>query len=213
MDGRRFDDDARRRAPGARLVGVDEAGRGPLAGPVVVAAVSLPEDSSPGLDEVRDSKMMTPRNRERLFGVIVSEALAVSVAWAHPGAIDEYNILKATLTAMGRASRRAAAKAGGRAFLVLVDGPSRIPDSALPQEKIVGGDALSLNIAAASIVAKVVRDRWMARLDRRYPGYGFARHKGYGTKAHLDALERLGPCAAHRRSYAPVARSVLETTK
>lgn len=179
----------------------------------MVAAVSLPEDSSPGLDEVRDSKMMTPRNRERLFGAVVSEALAVSVAWAHPGDIDERNILQATLAAMGRASRRAAAQAGGTAFLVLVDGPRRIPGCALPQEEIVGGDALSLHIAAASIVAKVVRDRWMARLDRRYPGYGFARHKGYGTKAHLDALGRLGPCAAHRRSYAPVARALLEAAK
>lgn len=183
---------------------MDEAGRGPLAGPVVVAAVALPEEPSPELREARDSKRMTPKGRERLFGVIRSQAACVSVAWAHPGAIDEYNILKATLLAMGRASRRAAVEAGGRSFLVLVDGPHRIPAFELPQQAVIDGDDKSLSIAAASIVAKVVRDRWMTRLERRYPGYGFSRHKGYGTKIHLAALDDLGPCAAHRRSYAPV---------
>ncbi|OGS41601.1 MAG: ribonuclease HII [Elusimicrobia bacterium RIFOXYD12_FULL_66_9] len=206
MDGWRFDADARRRAHGARLVGVDEAGRGPLAGPVVVAAVALPEEPSQALREARDSKLMTPKSREKLFGVIRSQALCVCVAWAHPAAIDEVNILKATLLAMGRASRRAAARTGGKSFLVLVDGPRSIPAFELPQRTVVDGDARSLSIAAASIVAKVVRDRWMARQHRRFPGYGFAQHKGYGTKAHLAALDELGPCAAHRRSYAPVAR-------
>jgi ribonuclease HII len=207
LDGRRFDADARRRAPGARLLGVDEAGRGPLAGPVVVAAVVLPEDPRPPLTEVRDSKVMTPKSRQRLFGVVRSEARAVSVAWAHPRAIDRDNILAATLAAMGRAARRAAAKSGGGAVLVLIDGPKRVPGLTLPQEAVVDGDAKSLSIAAASVVAKVVRDRWMERLERRRPGYGFARHKGYGTKAHLDALDRLGPSDAHRRSYAPVRRA------
>lgn len=186
---------------------MDEAGRGPLAGPVVVAAVALPEEPSPELGEVRDSKRMTPKGRERLFGVIRSQAAAVSVAWAHPVAIDEVNILQATLLAMGRASRRLAAKLPGRPLLVLVDGPRRIPDFELPQETVVDGDAKSLGIAAASIVAKVVRDRWMARQHRRFPGYGFALHKGYGTKTHLAALGKLGPCSAHRRSYAPVMRA------
>jgi ribonuclease HII len=180
LNGRRFDDDARRRADGARLVGVDEAGRGPLAGPVVVAAVSLPEEPSAELCRARDSKMMTPKGRERLFGVVRSQALSVSVAWAHPRAIDRDNILAATLAAMGRAARRVAAKSGGARVLVLVDGPRAIRSFDLPQRTIVDGDAKSLSIAAASIVAKVVRDRWMTRLDRRHPGYGFAVHKGYG---------------------------------
>jgi len=157
--------------------------------------------------------MMTPKSRERLFGVISSQAVAVSVAWAYPRAIDEHNILKATLMAMGRAARRAAAKTGGDSFLVLVDGPRPIPAFELPQETVIDGDAKSLSIAAASIVAKVIRDRWMARLERKHPGYGFSKHKGYGTKAHLAALDRLGPCAVHRRSYAPVARRLQETPR
>lgn len=209
MDGRRFDADARRRAAGALLVGVDEAGRGPLAGPVVVAAVALPEDPSAELCRARDSKTLTPKSRERLFGVVRSQALAVSVAWAHPSAIDRDNILAATLAAMGRAAKRAAAKAGGGKAFVLVDGPRAIRKFDLPQETIVDGDAKSLSIASASIIAKVVRDRWMARLDRRHPGYGFAVHKGYGTKVHMAALDRLGVCSAHRLSYAPVTRRAL----
>lgn len=192
-------------------MGVDEAGRGPLAGPVVVAAVALPEEPSAELCEARDSKTMTPKGRERLFGVVRSQALAVSVAWAHPSVIDRDNILAATLAAMGRAARRAAAKAGGGRFLVLVDGPRPIRDAALEQETVVDGDDKSLCIAAASIVAKVVRDRWMERLERRHPGYGFSVHKGYGTKRHLEALDRLGVSAAHRRSYAPVTRRLAGT--
>jgi ribonuclease HII len=129
----------------------------------------------------------------------------VSVAWAHPRAIERDNILNATLLAMGRAARRAAAKSGGAPLLVLVDGPRRVPRLELEQEAVVDADAKSLSVAAASVVAKVVRDRWMARLERRRPGYGFSRHKGYGTKSHLEALGRLGPCDAHRRTYAPVA--------
>jgi len=185
---------------------VDEAGRGPLAGPVVVAAVALPEEPSAELREARDSKQMTPKGRERLFGVVRSQAVAVSVAWAHPSAIDRDNILAATLAAMGRAAKRAAAKSGGGLCLVLVDGPRPIRDASLNQETVVDGDAKSLCIAAASIVAKVVRDRWMERLERLHPGYGFSRHKGYGTKSHLEALDRLGVSSAHRRTYAPVTR-------
>ncbi|MCM2305577.1 MAG: ribonuclease HII [Elusimicrobia bacterium] len=187
------------------LIGVDEAGRGPLAGPVVVAAVALPKVPSTELSAVRDSKQMTPKSRSRLFGVIRSQALSVSVAWAHPRAIDRDNILAATLGAMARAARRAAAKAGGEPVLVLVDGPRAIRNFELPQRTIVDGDAKSLAIAAASVIAKVVRDRWMQRLERRHPGYGFAVHKGYGTKLHLGALAALGPCKAHRLTYAPVA--------
>jgi ribonuclease HII len=215
LDGRQFDADARRRAAGARLVGVDEAGRGPLAGPVVVAAVVLPEEPSAELCAARDSKTMTPKGRERLFGVVRSQALAVSVAWAYPDVIDRDNILAATLAAMSRAATRAAVKSGGGEVLVLVDGPRPIRKFSLPQETVVDGDAKSLSIAAASIIAKVVRDRWMERLERKHPGYGFSQHKGYGTKAHLEALEKLGPCAVHRRSYAPVRerQRILETSK
>ncbi len=206
MNGRAFDDDARRRGRIAAVIGVDEAGRGPLAGPVVVAAVSLPKVPSAALGKVRDSKQLTPEARERLFGVIVSQALAVSIAWAHPRSIDRDNILRATLSAMARGARRAASKLGGGA-LILVDGPHRFPDTALAQRPVIDGDAKSLCIAAASVVAKVVRDRWMRRLARRHPGYGFGVHKGYGTRAHLSALARLGPCKAHRLTYAPVSRA------
>lgn len=209
MDGGTFDDDARARGRIATVIGVDEAGRGPLAGPVVVAAVSLPKVPTDELRQIRDSKMMTPKSRSRLFGVVRSQALAVSVAWAHPRAIDRDNILAATLSAMGRAARRAAAKAGGEPVLVLVDGPREIRAFELPQRAVVDGDAKSLCIAAASVVAKVVRDRWMERLARRHPGYGFEVHKGYGTKAHLSALALLGPCAAHRLTYEPVARQAV----
>jgi ribonuclease HII len=209
LHGRRFDAQARTRANAARLVGVDEAGRGPLAGPVVVAAVVLPEEPSLRLARARDSKTLTPKSRERLFGVVRSQALAVSVAWAHPRDIERDNILRATLRAMGRAARRAAAKSGSSPLLVLVDGPHRVPELELSQEAVVDGDARSLCVAAASVIAKVVRDRWMERLERRRPGYGFARHKGYGTAEHLAALDRLGPCDAHRRTYAPVARRLL----
>ena len=191
------------------MIGVDEAGRGPLAGPVVVAAVALPEVPSAELCLSKDSKLMTPKSRERLFGVIRSQALAVSVAWAHPRAIDRDNILAATLSAMARASRRAAARTGVAPVLVLVDGPRAIRNFELAQRQVVDGDAKSLCIAAASVIAKVVRDRWMERLERRHPGYGFAVHKGYGTKVHLSALAKLGPCKAHRLTYEPVSKSAV----
>lgn len=200
-----FDAEARGRGNAAFLLGVDEAGRGPLAGPVVAAAVALPEVPSARLSAVRDSKVMTPAARARLYRVIRSEALSVSVAWAHPRAIDRDNILRASLSAMSRAARRARGRLGPGVALVLVDGPYRFPDAGLDQLPVVDGDAKSLSVACASVVAKVVRDRWMRRLARRHPGYGFALHKGYGTKVHLSALSRLGPCAAHRLTYAPVA--------
>ena len=209
-DGLAFDDDARKRGRIAVVIGVDEAGRGPLAGPVVVAAVSLPKVPSKLLRQVRDSKLMTPKSRTRLFGVIRSQAIAISVAWEHPRGIDRQNILRASLSAMARAARRAAAKSGIEPLLVLVDGPFRFPGDALAQRPIKGGDRKSLCIAAASVVAKVLRDRWMRRLAKRHPGYGFALHKGYGTRQHVRALKKLGPCKAHRLTYAPVsAQAVL----
>ncbi|MBI5631208.1 MAG: ribonuclease HII [Elusimicrobia bacterium] len=181
------------------LIGVDEAGRGPLAGPVVVAAVGLGPGGLGALAEVRDSKILSAERRESLFPLIRARAAAISLAWAFPRRIETDNILAATLSAMGRAAARLPGDA-----LVLVDGDKAIPGLARPQMAIVGGDDLSLAIACASVVAKVVRDRWMRRLDRRYPGYGLARHKGYCTPEHVKALEALGPSPAHRATFEPV---------
>jgi ribonuclease HII len=185
----------------ARLIGVDEAGRGPLAGPVVVAAVLLGPEVPPGLLAARDSKLLRAAEREALYERIRAGAQAVSVAWAHPREIERLNILAATLRAM----RRAVLRIHAPDALVVVDGNRPIPDFSFPQLTVVGGDRRSLTVACASIVAKVVRDRWMEGLDRRHPGYGFSRHKGYGTKDHMQALTRLGPSSTHRRTYAPVA--------
>lgn len=172
-----------------------------MAGPVVAAAVLLPEVLPPGLSGVRDSKLLSPERREEAYAAVLREAESVAVAWAHPREIERDNILAATLAAM----RRAVGRLPGEGCLVAVDGNRRIPKLDRPQVTIVDGDALSLSIGAASIVAKVIRDRWMTRLDRRFPGYGLARHKGYGTPSHLEALSRLGPSPSHRRTFAPVA--------
>ncbi|MDE0331245.1 MAG: ribonuclease HII [Nitrospinae bacterium] len=179
------------------VAGVDEAGRGPLAGPVVAAAVVLdPGNPVAGLD---DSKKLTPRQREALLPEILAKALAVSLAAAGPREIERINILQASLRAM------AAAVGGLRPAPahVLVDGNRRIP-TLLPQTPLVKGDSRCACIAAASVVAKVYRDRLMARMDGRYPGYGFGKHKGYPTRDHLAALERFGPCRIHRRTFRSV---------
>jgi ribonuclease HII len=185
-------------ATGARLVaGVDEAGRGPLAGPVTAAAVILPRDLS--IRGIEDSKKLTPEKREELFVLITSEAVAVGVSSVSEKVIDEINILKATQRAM----REAVAGLGEIPDHVLVDG-NEVPNLDLPQTAIHGGDESSTVIAAASIVAKVTRDRLLLEYDEHYPGYGFAQHKGYGTPEHLAALTRLGPCEIHRRSFRTV---------
>ena len=196
---------AERRLRGACecVAGVDEAGRGPLAGPVVAAAVILdPTDDWAGLN---DSKQMSARTRDALFARVLQRARAFR--WAVVGArvIDTVNIRRASLTAMERAVTRLAITPG----LVLVDGVDRIPGVTLPQQAVIDGDAKMLSIAAASVVAKVVRDRIMQRLDTVWPEYGFTRHKGYGTPEHLDALMRLGPCPLHRYSFAPVSAQQL----
>ncbi|MHB2025921.1 MAG: ribonuclease HII [Elusimicrobiota bacterium] len=196
-----FDRKIRREKGFRRLIGVDEAGRGPLAGPVVVAAVLLPASGLKDLKQVRDSKLLSARAREKLFPLIQSKALAISVAWAHPEEIDRHNILQATLRAM----RSAVFRIGTGKALAVVDGNRLIPGLAREQLVVVKGDRLSLCVACASIIAKVVRDKWMEHLERRYPGYGFARHKGYGTRDHLAAISRLGPSPAHRFSFAPLA--------
>ncbi|MFC4487366.1 MULTISPECIES: ribonuclease HII [Tepidiphilus] len=179
------------------LCGVDEAGRGPLAGPVVAAAVILPPGAS--LSGLNDSKKLSPSRRERLAAEIRASALAWAVAEASASEIDEWNILRATLRAMARAVAALPLVPDE----VLVDG-NRAPELEVPVRTIIGGDALEPAIMAASILAKTHRDARLVALDRRYPGYGFARHKGYGTAAHLAALARLGPCPEHRRSFAPV---------
>ncbi len=176
------------------VAGVDEAGRGPLAGPVVAAAVILhPGSDLPGVD---DSKRLSPERRERLFPTILSEARFVGVGVVQHGEIDSRNIRQAAFLAMRKALRRLPQKPE----VVLVDGEA-IPGLRTRQRGIPHGDRLCLSIAAASVVAKVVRDRIMVVLDRKYPGYGFARHKGYGTAEHGMAIARLGLCPIHRRTF------------
>ena len=189
----------------AQVAGVDEAGRGALVGNVVAAAVILPAQFDlPGLT---DSKKLSARQREVLFDAITAQALAWCAAAASPTEIDAMNIHHATLLAMRRAVEGLATPPQS----VLVDGKFT-PDLAMPARAIVGGDASEACIAAASIIAKVTRDREMLALEARYPGYGFATHKGYGTQAHLAALARLGATPEHRRSYAPVRVVVAQGT-
>jgi len=183
---------------GYRLVaGMDEAGRGPLAGPVVAAAVILPRDAV--LRGVNDSKQLSEEQREALFCQVQKTALAVGVGISDVTAIDRYNILRATWMAM----REALASLALEPEHVLLDGYP-LPDCPFRQKAIVDGDCQSISIAAASIIAKVTRDRIMVELDRRYPQWGFAQHKGYSTPEHLEAIARYGICDIHRRSFAPV---------
>ena len=182
----------------ALVAGVDEAGRGPLAGPVVAAAVML--DETQPIAGLADSKKLTAARREQLFDQIRARALCCAVGVASVDEIDRLNILQATLLAMRRAVEGLRLRPG----LVLVDG-NRLPVLGIRAEAIVRGDATVPAISAASIVAKVTRDRALADLHRQFPAYGFDQHKGYGTAQHLEALRRWGPCPAHRRSFAPVA--------
>ena len=189
----RVDAELRRRGY-ARVAGVDEAGRGPLAGPVVAAAVILPEGCVLlGLD---DSKKVEPEARERLDREIRARAVAVGVGAVSAAEIDAGDVLRASLTAM-----RQAVEALAIAPDALVVDAVRVPRVRLPQVPVVHGDALCASVAAASIVAKVARDRICEELARRYPAYGFERHKGYGTPEHWDALQRCGPCPEHRLTY------------
>lgn len=188
-------------APSALVAGVDEAGRGPLAGPVVAAAVIL-DDLNP-IYGLADSKKLTVRQRERLFDEIRARALCTAIGRASVEEIDTLNILQATLLAMRRAVQGLRLKPG----LVLVDG-NQLPRLDVRAEAIVKGDSKVAAISAASILAKVHRDRWCVEYDAQYPDYGFARHKGYGTAFHLTALREYGPCPQHRRTFAPVAQAV-----
>ncbi|HNZ91790.1 MAG: ribonuclease HII [Giesbergeria sp.] len=185
--------------PPGLVAGVDEAGRGPLAGPVVAAAVIL-DDLHP-IAGLADSKKLSATRREALFDEIRAKALCCSIAEASVEEIDRLNILQATLLAM----RRAVLGLRLKPKMVLVDG-NRLPTLDMPAEAIVKGDALVPAISAASILAKVHRDRWCVQVDEQYPQYGFAGHKGYGTALHMAALREHGACIHHRRSFAPVAR-------
>lgn len=176
------------------VCGVDEAGRGPLAGPVCAAAVILPPDLQiPGLN---DSKKLTDKKRQELFEIITAEAVSYGIALVGEAEIDEINILQATFRAM----EQAVARMDVQPDIVLVDG-NREPKMGYPVKTVVKGDSLSASIAAASILAKVTRDRLMEQLDETYPQYGFAVHKGYGTKRHYAALREFGPCPIHRMTF------------
>ncbi len=180
---------------------MDEAGRGPLAGPVVAAAVILP--ASPEIPGIDDSKKLSAKKREELFDAILDGCLAYGVGIRSSGFVDEKGIVEATFSAMRTAVKMLALK-GYPPDLVIVDG-FPIRGLALPQEAVIKGDALAASIASASILAKVVRDRIMLQYETLYPGYGFAGHKGYCTSSHRSLLSGLGPCPIHRRSFEPVS--------
>lgn len=193
------DEWAQLRSQYSLIAGVDEVGRGPLIGNVVTAAVIL--DPLKPISGLADSKKLTAKRRDALYEEIIQNALAYSVAFATPQEIDEINILHATMLAMQRAVLQLAVLPE----YVMIDG-NRCPDIPFPCEAVVKGDSRIAEISAASIVAKVVRDREMEALDLAYPDYGFAKHKGYPTAAHMAALEKFGPLDTHRRSFKPVAR-------
>ncbi len=196
-----FIEEERLRVQGYRFIaGVDEVGRGPLAGPVVAAAAILPlEDRPSWLHLLRDSKQLTPQRREFLFDCIQKDGISFGVGIVSHEVVDEQGIVAATRLAM----RYAVDQLPGFPDFLLLDFV-RLPDVRISQKSIVNGDGLCLSIAAASIIAKVTRDRIMVQLDRQFPGYGLVRNKGYGTPEHIEGLQRLGPCPLHRRTFAPV---------
>lgn len=185
-----------------QLAGVDEVGRGPLAGDVVTAAVILPANHT--IQGLADSKALTAHQREVLYKEITEQAICLCVASASVAEIDQYNILQSTMMAM----RRAVIGLSVQPDFVAVDG-NRVPKWEYPSEAVVKGDGRVEVISAASIVAKVVRDREMVAFEDKYPGYGFAKNKGYGTAQHMEALKRLGATPIHRRSFAPVSENLL----
>lgn len=188
-----------------KIAGVDEVGRGPLAGPVLAAAVILPSGLLiPGVD---DSKKLTQHKREALFDVIMDQALSIGIGSVGPEIVDSINILQATRLAMLNAVQQLSPQPD----YLLIDGITPI-NTPLPQKTVKKGDSLSLSIAAASIIAKVTRDRLMAEMDQRYPGYGFAGHKGYGSAAHLEAIRRLGPSPIHRLTFGGVKEHAVCTS-
>lgn len=206
------------------IVGIDEAGRGPLAGPVVASAVcykdatfQIPEELIKEFSLIRDSKKLSEKQREKMFDFIY-EHFYVGVGIVNAETIDRVNILQATFLAMKSAvaalrqqlTANDQQKFRDEDILLLVDGNQEIPNCSYAQEVVVGGDGIVKSIAAASIIAKVTRDRMIIEYDKLYPGYGFAQHKGYGTKIHMDALRHLGPCPIHRMSFKPVLLALPE---
>ncbi len=179
----------------ALVCGVDEAGRGPLAGPVCAAAVILPDGLV--IEGLNDSKKLSEKKREALYDVIKEQSLAYSIAFASVEEIEEHNILQATFMAMTRAVEGLSLPAD----FALIDGNKIPPQLTVPARFVIGGDAISASIAAASVLAKVTRDRYMVQMEEQYPGYDFIKHKGYGTKVHRDALLKLGPSPIHRMSF------------
>lgn len=190
-----------------RIAGLDEAGRGALAGPVVAAAVILPLNNriETVLLGVNDSKQLTAKKREALFDLIIEHALAYGIGQQPASAIDEIGILPANKLAM----QTAVSQLIITPEFLLIDGRIRLPQINIRQKAIVRGDSQSLSIAAASILAKVTRDRFMIELDRQYPCYGFAQHKGYGTQQHRNAIAQHGPCPHHRHTFAPIRKPLL----
>ena len=177
------------------ICGIDEAGRGPLAGPVVIAGVIMPEDSM--IEGVNDSKKVSEKKREKLYDIILEEAISYSVAIIGQDVIDEINILNATKQGVTKVVEGLDVKPD----LILVDALTHIDTKGIPYDSIIKGDAKCYNIAAASIIAKVTRDRIMRQWDEIYPQYGFINHKGYGTAKHIEALKEYGPCPIHRKSF------------
>ena len=177
------------------ICGIDEAGRGPLAGPVVVAGVIMPKDSM--IEGINDSKKVSEKKREKLYDIILEEAISYSVAIIGQDVIDDINILNATKQGVTKVVEELDVKPN----LILVDALTHINTKGIPYDSIIKGDAKCYNIAAASIIAKVTRDRIMRQWDEIYPQYGFINHKGYGTVKHIEALKEYGPCPIHRRSF------------
>jgi len=193
---------------GAKFIGgIDEAGRGPLAGPVVAACVVLDENFkiNKEIQEIKDSKKLSASKREKLIDVIFESFIEIGIGICDHAAIDRINILQATFLAM----KKAIGSLKQKPDFILLDGKFPIPNISIKQKAIIGGDNLALSIAAASIVAKVKRDEIMRELHKKYPQYGLDRHKGYGTKLHMEALQKYGPCPVHRKSFKPVAASLL----
>lgn len=190
------------------IAGLDEAGRGAIAGPVVAAAVILPLGKSKQIErlhEVNDSKKLSPRKRESLFEIILSNVLTWGIASVCAKKIDEIGIIPANVEAMSKAT----SQLDPLPQYLLLDGRMRLKNLTLPQQSVIRGDALSLSIAAASILAKVTRDRMMIAMNEKFPQYGFSQHKGYCTKGHVAALKKYGPCRDHRHSFAPLRPTLL----
>lgn len=208
MPSLQFENSVRKETGVTCIAGLDEAGRGALAGPVVAAAVILPMDSPQrlkALDGVNDSKQLTAKKRERLYTLIIANVLSFGIGSTPAGDIDEIGIIPATKQAM----LSALDQLDPPAEFLLIDGRIRLKNISLRQQSIIRGDGKSFSIAAASILAKVTRDRIMVELDGRYPQYGFARHKGYGTEFHRAAITRLGPTPEHRMSFSPLRKTLL----